>query len=91
MEMQNWIYLDFHGNDSFLQKCSTNNTSCYQQTFFHHSFMAQWCKLGWMRDLMWRSSEAEAEINLELSLSQRWLLLSGQHLLVLPGWVMRSW
>lgn len=23
MEMQNWIYLDFHGNDSFLQKCST--------------------------------------------------------------------
>lgn len=80
---ESWVYLDFHGNDSFLQKY--NNNSCYQQTVFHHSFMAQWWKLGW------RSSEAEAEINLELSLSQRWLLLSGQPLLVLPGSVMRSW
>lgn len=75
----------------FCRNTAPNNNSCYQRAFLHHSFVAQWCKLGWMRDLMWGSSEAEAGMNLELSLSQRRLLLSGQPLLLLPGWVMRSW
>lgn len=45
-----WIFV---GMTLSCKNTAPNNNGCYQQTFFHHSFMAQWCKLGWM----WRSRD----------------------------------